>query len=204
MDSNQSQTIQEERKSLKLYGFRNIKAKTFYRMLEKPDPGLLIRGKLPSDIIKEDVERLISRWEKIQEEYYKATDPGGFENFLSEQAFELDGKREKIVMDGIMELLDFEEQFGVELPGWRESAEKIGIIGTPAQMIRIIKQKRMRLRLAESRKQAEKKKRAKNDFYEFIAQAGRATGYRIPGDILLIEWCGILKDLRTNGDNTKK
>ena len=96
--------------------------------------------------------------------------------------------------------MDIEQRYGVELKDYKEVLAGIGIEGDFNQMISLIKQKRMKFRFEQSGKQKENKKKANNDFYKFLAQAGRQVGYRIPGDILLAEWCGILNDLKTSND----
>ena len=140
------------------------------------------------------------RWLKIQEQYHRATDEESFKNFLSDQTYYLEMEREKFIVDGCMELIEFEKKYGIQIEKWRDAAGEIGITGDHEQMIKQIRQKRMRFRFEEAKKQADNQKQADNDFFKFIARVGRITTYRIPSDILLIEWVGILTELKESGN----
>lgn len=137
---------------------------------------------------------------QIQEQYYKSTDEGKFKTFISERSFENDQDREILIIDACSLIIDFENKYGVKIADYSEALSKIGIEGTSEQMVRQIKQKRMKYKLLKANKEKQGNETAKNDFYDLIGVASHSLGYHIPSDILLIEWCGILNTLKRMSD----
>ena len=143
---------------------------------------------------------------QIQEQYYKSTDEGKFKTFVSERSFENDQDREMIIIDGCSLAIDFESKYGVKIFDYVEPLKTIGIEGSIDQIIRQIKQKRMKYKFFKTNKEKQGNETATNDFYDLIGIASHKLGYHIPSDILLIEWCGILNTLKrmTDGRGNKK
>lgn len=197
----------EDYKSLKLYDFQNLKASIFYQILSSQDLSLLIVKKsLPLPKLTPEQsehlnERLQNQLIQIQEQYYKSTDEGKLKTFISERSFENDQDREMLIIDACSLIIDFENKYGVKIADYSEALSKIGIEGTFDQIYRQIKQKRMKYKLLKANKEKQGNETAKNDFYDLIGIASHKLGYYIPGDILLIEWCGILNTLKRMTDD---
>ena len=196
----------ENYKSLKLYDFQNLKASVFYQILSSQDLSLLVKNRKLLNQSQELSELLQNQLIQIQEQYYKSTDEGKFKTFVSERSFENDQDREMIIIDGCSLAIDFENKYGVKIFDYIEPLKTIGIEGSIDQIIRQIKQKRMKYKFFNTNKEKQSNETAKNDFYDLIGIASHKLGYHIPSDILLIEWCGILNTLKrmTDGRGNKK
>lgn len=201
-----NQTEDEDYKSLKLYDFQNLKASIFYQILSSQDLTLLVKNKKSLNQSSELSELLQNQLIQIQEQYYKSTDEGKFKTFISERSFENDHDREMLIIDACSLIIDFENKYGVKIADYSEALSKLGIDGTFEQIVRQIKQKRMKYKLLKANKEKQGNETAKNDFYDLIGIASHKLGYHIPSDILLIEWCGILNTLKrmTDGRGNKK
>lgn len=133
---------------------------------------------------------------QIQEQYYKATDEGKLNSFVSDRAYEDGLDREMLIVDACSMIIDFETKYGVRIADYSEALSKLGIEGGFEQIVRQIKHKRMKYRFFKANKEKSNNETAKNDFYDLVGIASHKLGYHIPSDILLIEWCGILNTLK--------
>lgn len=105
-----------------------------------------------------------------------------------------------LIIDACSLIIDFETKYGVKIAEYDEALKSIGIEGSFEQIVRQIKQKRMKYKLFKVNKEKQNNETAKNDFYDLIAIASKTLSYHIPSDILLIEWCGILNTLKRMSD----
>lgn len=198
------QPEKKDPKLLKLYDFDNIKAMLFFRLLKKQDLTLLLINQQEKENLSENELILISnKWEQIQEEYFKYKDEEEYHKFLSEQQDEFEDYGEMITIDACSLLIDFEVKYGVKIAEWEPILESIGISGSFDQIVSLIKQKRTKFKYKILSRQDENEKKANDDFYELLPLAGTHLGYHVPSDILLIEWCGILKTLKRLSDERR-
>lgn len=71
--------------------------------------------------------------------------------------------------------------------------KRLGINGNVVQRV---SQKRTKYRLLKAKIKGKNKKIAKADYYKLLASASRQSHRNLDKDMLLVEWIGILEDIR--------
>ena len=165
----------------KLLSFDQIKAKKFYEILDNGNRKLLN----PKNV-KIDEVLLEIRWNDILEKYYKLTNLIGFRSFLRELKRLYIMKNEMAAVEGAFSLYAAGFQIGAIL-------KRLGIDGN---VIQKVSQKRTKYLLQKAKIEGKNKQVAKTDYYKLLANASRKVGRNLDGEMLLIEWVGILNDIR--------
>lgn len=194
--------LKRTEKLLRLYDFNNLKAQTFYQILETSNLLLIMSEELPDKQlvkVKNLAEQIQGRWFEILETYYKRTDLESFENFLSEQSYNIEQYNEMLIIQACEILMNA----GIET--YKEHLSQIGIEGTNDQIKSAITQIKAKYEVDKENQSAKNKKSANNDYYALLGIASESLGYHIPSNILLAEWCGIMAILKRKSEaQTKK
>jgi hypothetical protein len=73
---------------------------------------------------------------------------------------------------------------------------------TTDELNRIVKIKRTKLQMIEAKEKDAQGEQAEQDFFQLKARYSKIFGQWIPKDILLIEWCGVVEELRAMASAT--
>lgn len=184
-----SRRKKEARMLLKLSSFEELKAKVFYKILESGNKQLL--KKTPKRKIPEKV--LDDAWLVILEQYYNKTDSNAFQSFLEDTNRSNEMELDMVIIEGAY------TQFLWGIPEGEETLREMGISGSIKQKI---SQKRTKYNLYIAKMQSKQKQQSKADYYDLLAEASNRVGYRIPDDVLLVEWIGDLNGIKK--DNERK
>lgn len=191
-------------KLLRLYDFNNLKAHLFYQMLETSNLLLLMKDKQEQQLNQNQllkkypnlVEEITNRWTEIQETYNIRTDKLSFENFLSEQQYEIEQENEMIIIRACETLMEIGDERYIK------HLADLGIEGTPEQIKSAIAQIKAKYEIDKENKIVKNKKTAENDFYSLWGLATEQHGY-FPSTVLLSEWCGIMSILKRKSEANK-
>ncbi len=184
--------LKEELALSKLLSFETIKAKTFYQiqnmLIEKKKEALNLLGNASLQIQEK-------AWSKIVERYYKEIDEDAFNSFLSKY-------KNNVLWEG--ELLQMTLAFHMAEIGIEEgfkSLEKLGITGDIKTLERKIRGK-ITNRELRNKKKIHNSEDKKVNYFSMVANVEK-MGYKVPNDILLERWAGILNSIKDERDNTK-
>lgn len=95
-------------------------------------------------------------------------------------------KNEIAAIEGAFALYTAGFQIGVVL-------KRLGIHGNVVQKV---SQRRTKYTLFKAKIKAQNKKTAKTDYYNLLAKASRKLNRNLDKDMLLVEWVGILSDIK--------
>lgn len=181
-------TMQRSKKDaqmlLKLLNFKNMKASLFYEILREGNVSLLI----PNQKIKVSGDLLMNAWYNILDEYYTRTDPVRHRSFISELKRSGKMKNEMAAIEGAYTLY----LFGYD--GAEETLKRLGVSGNIDQRI---KTKQTKYRLFVARTESRNKEVSTIDYYDLLAIATKRMGTSLNGDMLLVEWIGILNQIKS-------
>ena len=126
------------------------------------------------------------KWNDILEKYYRLTNLIGFRSFFRELKHLYIMKNEMAAVEGAFSLYAAGFQIDATL-------KRLGIDGN---VIQKVSQKRTKYLLQKAKIEGKNKQVAKTDYYKLLANASRKVGRNLDGEMLLIEWVGILNDIR--------
>jgi hypothetical protein len=129
------------------------------------------------------------RYLEIQEKYFQKTDPEKLEGFISVRKHDMIADLEMMALENAFTLFKFNH------PGGEKTLSEYGIIGSYEAVESKIRQKRTKYNFDMEKRKNENKKAIINDYYVMLASV-REKGFNVQHDMLLVEWCGILKSLK--------
>jgi hypothetical protein len=122
------------------------------------------------------------------EEYYRGVDENALNKFLEDTQKDVSWDCELVIMDAGLRLAEFGLDSGID------ALKKIGIKGENIDELRRqagIKKTVHNLKLKPKVEQNHEK----INFYKMLAQANK-RGYKVDSDILLVDWVGILSNIK--------
>jgi len=134
-------------------------------------------------------EEVVERWTDIQQKFFETVQGEYIPKFILERKFDIE---EELEIEEI-ELLFMALDLGVKEA--EEKLIKLGFWGDYENM----KNQYLRKLTTYNKHKAEKTKIninvAKNDYYVMLASV-RKAGFNVQSDMLLVEWCGILNEIK--------
>lgn len=185
MISSYQQTT-NRRQLKRLHTFESITAKSFYQIMKTNDYSLLLLNKRK----KANENILFDRWLEILETYFLKTDPVKFRGFLTDMQNRAKMENQLITISAALKLKRFRitegdealKEFGITNATIEQVERKISVLST-----------KLNFMIEKQQKQADGVANA--DFYHLKAKYQKTVG-TIERDILLIEWLGIIEEIR--------
>lgn len=138
-------------------------------------------------------EKIIEQWSSIQEKYFETTNKEYLPKFILERKFNIDEDLDMIMYQALFALLDLgDERAEVKL-------KELGFYGEYEDMQNQYLQKQTVYNRHKLERQQKSNKVVQDDYYVMLASV-RKRGFNVQSDMLLVEWCGILNEIKQENE----